>query len=264
MQRAHLFELEDYAWLPKALRDGGTDFLDFAFDRIGFYDGVADTLIALLRRTGAARVIDLASGGGGGTLQLLRRVRAAGLTTEFVFSDSFPNEAGRARIAALGDPQVHYSPDPLDAMSGGGPEPGLRTMSGALHHFTPDAVQAMITGIVQKRAPLAFFDVASSKALRSLPVVFAPVAMSANMLMLFVATLLVVPWLRPFRPSRLLLTYLVPLIPLLVAWDGTVSALRAYSPEELLALVQGVPGADGYHWNAGVAGRALFLTGEPR
>lgn len=263
MQRIHLFELEDYGWLPRPIRDGGTDFLDFLFDRMGFYDGVADKLVALLQRTGASRVVDLASGGGGGTLHLRRAVRAAGLSTEFVFSDGFPNEAGQARIAALGDPASRYQVEPLDAMSGGGAQSGVRTMSGALHHFTPDAVAQLVGGIVQQRAPLAFFDVASSSGLRKLPVVFAPLAMSVNMLMLFAATLVVVPFLRPLRATRLLLTYVLPLIPLLVAWDGTVSALRAYSPDELLAIVRAVPGAEGYRWESGVAGRALYLTGEP-
>lgn len=264
MQRLHLFELEDYGWLPAPIRDGGTDFLDFAFDRLGFYEGVAAKLVELLRRTGARRVIDLASGGGGGTLQIRRHVRAAGLPTEFVFSDGFPNEAGRARVIALADPASSYLREPLDAMSGGGSQPGVRTMSGALHHFTPDAVGKIIAGIVQERAPLAFFDVASSPAVRRLPLVLAPLMMSVNMLMLFAATLAVVPFLRPFRISRMLLTYLLPLIPTLVAWDGTISALRAYSPDELLAIARGVPGADGYRWDAGVAGKALYLTGEPR
>lgn len=264
MQRVHLFELEDYGWLPRVIRDGGTDFLDFAFDRIGFYDGVADKLVALLRRTGGSRVLDLASGGGGGTLQIRRRVRGAGLATEFVFSDGFPSEAGQARIAALGDPATRYRSEAVDAMSGGGGESGVRTMSGALHHFTPDAVREIVAGIVQKRAALAFFDVAASPAMRKLPAVLVPLPIAVNLLMLFVATLAVVPFLRPFRFSRLLLTYVVPLIPLLVAWDGTVSALRAYSPDELLAIVRDIPGAESYTWEAGVVGKALYLTGEPR
>ncbi len=68
---------------------------------------------------------------------------------------------------------------------------------------------------------------------------------------------------RPFRLSRLLLTYPLPRIPLLFGWDGTVSALRAYLPDELLAIVRAVPGAETYTWSAGVAGKALYLTGVP-
>jgi hypothetical protein len=264
MQRLHLFELEDFDWFPAVIRDGGTDFLDTAFDRVGFYSGVAGTLIALLHRTNATQILDLASGGGGGTLQLRRYVRAAGLPTAFQFSDRFPSEAGGVRVGLLGDPQTRYLAEPVDAMDGGGDGPGLRTMAGALHHFTPEAVREIFAGIVRRRAPLAFFDIAPSPALRRMPSVFLPLAMAANMLLLFVAALLVVPFLRPLRLSRLFLTYVVPAIPLLIAWDGTVSALRAYTVEELLTLARSVPGAERYDWQAGTVGRALYITGEPR
>ena len=55
-------------------------------------------------------------------------------------------------------------------------------------------------------------------------------------------------WCHWSGRSRLLLTYVLPVIPLLVAWDGTASALRAYTPQELLALAASVPGAERYTW----------------
>jgi hypothetical protein len=82
--------------------------------------------------------------------------------------------------------------------------------------------------------------------------------------MLFAASLAIVPAVRPFRMSRLLFSCLPPLIPFVVAWDGTVSALRAYTPDELLAIARTVPGGGRYHWRAGSAGRALYLTGVPK
>ncbi|HPH29890.1 MAG TPA: hypothetical protein PLA87_23765 [Pseudomonadota bacterium] len=263
MQRVNLFEFEDFDWLPAPIRDGGTDLLDLGFRRIGFFDGVAHKLIETLQVTGATRVLDMCSGGGGGTLQLLDHVRATGLHTEFVFSDRHPNAAGITRVAQRMDPSAHYERQPLDAMTAFGSHAGLRTMSGALHHFTPDAVQAILAAVIERRAPLAFFDIAASPVLRQLPIGLAPLAMIPNMLMLFVASLLAVPFLRPFRLSRLLFTYVLPLIPALVAWDGTASALRAYSPDELLSLAQAVPGAAGYRWESRVIGSALYLTGVP-
>lgn len=264
MRRIHLFELEDFDWVPSAIRNGGTDLLDFGFDRLGFYDGVAPKLVEFLEETGAKRVVDLCSGGGGGTLQMRRRVRESGLEVAFELSDLHPNEAGIARVAALGDPLTTYRAEPVDAMSGGGDLEGVRTMSGALHHFPPDAVRALIAAVVARRAPLAFFDVAASPAIRKMPAPFAPLVFGANAAMLFVATLATVPFVRPFRTSRLVLTYLLPLIPVLVAWDGSVSALRAYSPDEVLAIARSVPGADDYVWDAGRSGPALYLTGRPR
>ena len=97
-----------------------------------------------------------------------------------------------------------------------------------------------------------------------MPTILAPLAMAPNLAVLFVGALVAAPLVRPVRASSFLLTYLLPCIPALVAWDGTVSALRAYTPEELLDAAHAVPGADGYLWNAGVRGRAVFLTGIPR
>lgn len=264
MRRIQLFEFEDFERVPSAIRDGGTDLLDFGFDRLGFYDAVAPKLIALLDETRATRVIDLCSGGGGGTLQMRRAVRESGNEVEFVLSDLHPNQAGIARVAALGDPLTRYRAEPVDAMTAGGELDGVRTMSSALHHFPPDTVRTLIAATVARREPLAFFDVAASPAVRRMPAPFVPLLFGVNASLLLVASLLGTPFVRPFRPSRLLLTYLLPLIPLLVAWDGTVSARRAYSPDELLELARSVPGADAYRWDAGIGGNALYLTGVPR
>ena len=112
---------------------------------------------------------------------------------------------------------------------------------------------------------LGFYDgVAASPAVRKLPLPLAPLAMCANMAGLFVATLIATPFVRPIRLSRFALTYALPAIPALVAWDGTVSALRAYAPDELLALAHSAPGAEGYDWDAGTSGSALYLIGTPR
>ena len=204
------------------------------------------------------------SGGGGGTLALVTRVRAAGRAVELILSDRFPSASGRARVQRLGDPSTVYLAQPVDAMQGGGELAGVRTMASALHHFAPRDVRAIVAAVVARRAALAFVDVAASPGLRRLPTILAPLAMAVNMAVLFGGALFATPLVRPVRASRLVLTYLLPCIPLLVAWDGTVSAVRAYTPEELLEAAHGAPGADGYLWNAGVRGRAVFLTGIPR
>lgn len=264
MDRVHLFELEDFDWMPAPIRDGGTDLLDLAFDRMGFYAGVAPKLAEVLRETGKTEIVDLCSGGGGGTLQTWRLLDdATRAKVSLRLTDRHPNAAGIARTVALSDARVRYEPASVDAMQGGGERSGVRTMSGALHHFTPESVKDLIAGIVARREPLVFFDVAASPGLRKTPIVFVPIAMLVNMLALFVGSLFLVPLARPFRLSRVLLTYPLPAIPALVAWDGTVSALRAYLPDEVLAIARAVPGGDRYTWSAGVEGRALWVTGVP-
>jgi hypothetical protein len=59
-------------------------------------------------------------------------------------------------------------------------------------------------------------------------------------------------------------TYLVPVLPLAILWDGVVSYLRAYTQEELLAIAP-----DGYRWTAGrsraknVPGAMTYFVGLP-
>ena len=43
--------------------------------------------------------------------------------------------------------------------------------------------------------------------------------------------------IRPLRPIWLFFTYVVPVIPVFIFWDGVVSCLRVYSPKQLEELV---------------------------
>ena len=84
------------------------------------------------------------------------------------------------------------------------------------------------------------------------------------------AMLLFTPFVRPFRWSRLFFTYLVPLIPMLVLFDGTVSMMRVYMADELRELFQQVPDYDSYVWDigsiatGGISTGPSYLIGVPR
>jgi hypothetical protein len=58
------------------------------------------------------------------------------------------------------------------------------------------------------------------------------------------------PFFKPFRWSRLLFTYIIPLIPLCTMWDGCVSVLRFYSMKEMERLTSEVS-FRGYQWSVG-------------
>jgi hypothetical protein len=262
MQRIHLVELEDLPWMPAVLTDAARDLLDLFFARLRFYGGVIPRLVDLVRASGVKRVMDLGSGGGGGVLAATRALREAGLTDVAVtLTDRYPNASARERIRAQGDPLLDYASEPVDALSTHAGEPAIRTMFGALHHFRPDDVRRLVGAAVADGVPIAVFD--SRAALRRLPVGLAPLAALPNMLILGLVTWFLTPLVRPFRLERWLLTYVLPLIPLLFAWDGTMSALRSYTADEVLQLAKSVPGADRYVWAAGEHGSAVYLTGRP-
>jgi len=270
VQRVQLIELEDLPWFPRAIRDGGTDVLDLMFARMGFYRALVPELVALMETTGMHRLVDLCSGGGGGAMAMRALLYEQGHAQgrrdlELVLTDRYPNAAAAARVRELGDPGVRWHDEPVDAfhVSPGLPT-GIRTMYGALHHFRPQDVQRLVQAAVDDGVPLAFFDGAAPPILRKLPGALVPAFAVPNALLLTAVSLALVPFVRPFRLSRVLLTYAVPAIPLLFAWDGTVSALRMYTPEELLALAHAVRGSERYAWTAKRGGPALCLIGHPK
>ena len=265
MKRMHLVEFEDLPWVPAVMRDGARDVLDVLFARVHFYRPLAPKLMALITATGEARLLDLCSGSGGGALAMHRLFEEAGRRDVAVeLTDLYPNDAVRDRVSRLAHPQLHYRREPLDARHAPGELPGIRTLFSSLHHFQPLQIQELLGSAVAARAPIAVFDVAASPVLRQLPAVLTPLVAVPNLVLQFLMCLLLTPLVRPVRLSRLAWTYLLPAIPLLYAWDATVSALRAYAPDEVLALAQTVPGAGGYVWESGRLGKALFLTGRPR
>jgi hypothetical protein len=77
----------------------------------------------------------------------------------------------------------------------------------------------------------------------------------------------VTPILRPFSWRRLVFTYLVPLLPLAIWWDGVVSNLRAYSLRELDELTRELSGP-GYAFETGELSAGpvtiTWLAGRPR
>jgi hypothetical protein len=83
------------------------------------------------------------------------------------------------------------------------------------------------------------------------------------------AVWLLTPAIRPFRWSRLFWTYVVPVVPAAMMFDGVVSCPRIYTPGEMKAMAVEVGGA-AFDWEAGTdypPGSVMpipYLIGLPR
>ena len=134
---------------------------------------------------------------------------------------------------------------------------GFRTLFSSLHHFRPAEARALLAAARDAGVGLAAFEATQ----RSVPAVMAT-------LLLPVAALLAMPFIRPRRASRFVFTYLVPVLPLAIWWDGVVSCLRTYTVSELQRLADGL-GGDRYRWHASAVRNQhtpfpiTFLIGEP-
>jgi hypothetical protein len=253
LRRRQFFEVLDQAWCPAAVRHGATDCLEAIISRADVYRTVQADIFRAISDSGAACVVDLCSGGGGPWLSPgWRAALAQQGPLKVVLTDKFPSDVLSARLQE--DPSITCLDVPVDAVSVPESLSGFRTIFSSFHHF-PDTVAREVLGdAVQRREGFAMAEVTSRTPRAFATILFMPV---------FVW--LLTPFMRPFRWSRLLLTYLVPLIPLVVLWDGIVSCFRTRTPEELLELSSSFPQ---YDWTAGYAKGSwlspVYLIGRSR
>ena len=109
--------------------------------------------------------------------------------------------------------------EPVDATTVPRTLPGVRTMFSAFHHFRPAEAKAILRNAFEGDRTICIFEGGSG----TLPGL-------ATMVLVPLSVLALMPLVRPFRWSYVLLTYLLPVIPLTILWDGVVSMLRVYSP----------------------------------
>jgi len=250
MNRLHLFEVVDLPICPAVVRDATTDFIAFMLNSHRGFNTLAPKLSAVLERTQATRIIDLCSGGGGPWLTLEREL-AKTHDVSVVLTDLFPNRNCRDTMRDS-EGKISCLSEPVDATRVPEELQGLRTIMSSFHHFRPEKARSILADAVAKRQPIVIIEGSDSR-LRGL-----------LMMMLWPALMMLfMPLVRPFRSSRLLLTYVLPVLPLVGLWDGSVSMLRTYSPEELRLMVDAVPDHESFEWEIGtqpVTGSPLGLT----
>ena len=257
-QRYQLFEFEDLPWFPDFLRHNMMDFLRFAISTLRVYEPIVPLLREIVTKAARPEILDLGSGGGGG----IKGVHAA-LTNQMqqpvpiTLSDLYPNIPAFELVKKETAGAIDYVTQPIDATDVPTHYTGCRTIFSAFHHFRPAVAQAILADAAQKRVPIGVFEGASKSYLEIILAI----------LLFPIVFLVATPFMRPFRLSRLVFTYLIPLIPLCTIWDGCVSILRIYTPQHLLKLTQGIPSGH-YTWRAGKVKhktglKIIYLIGYP-
>ncbi|MBT9391724.1 class I SAM-dependent methyltransferase [Hymenobacter sp. NST-14] len=239
--RCQLFEFEDLPWFPNVIRAGMMEYLRFMISALGTYQPVVPLLAEALSQTRQTRILELCAGAGGGTAGVLRRLRATGQPAARVcLTDLYPQPAAWQALRAA-NPGLEFEPLPVDATAVPAGLTGFRTVFSAFHHFPPAAAEALLADAVRQRTGIGVFEGAGKHWTELLLAVT----------VLPVAQLLITPFIRPFRFSRLLFTYALPLIPLFTIWDGCVSILRMYPPDQLRALARRADPQGTFRWEAG-------------
>ena len=241
MARMHLVELEDLSWWPADWRDAGTAYLRWAVQIGGQASALLPSIRRILEQSGDREILELCSGDGGPIRVLARALAAENAENgeapvRVLLSDLYPNRTAMAEVEAESGGMIRYYANPVDATKVPAELRGTRLMFNSFHHLAPLQAAEVLADAVRHHRSIGVFEIVSRGLFPMLGMLPTP--------LLFAVSL---PFRKP-RMSWLFWTYIVPVLPLFVLWDGLVSCLRVYSPEELQALIATVPGREGYNW----------------
>jgi len=257
MRRIQFIEIHEQPWFPRVLRDEVTDALQYGVGLLKAYAPVWPLLQRALESADCPSVVDLCSGGGGPWLSLCGSFNGSLAATRICLSDKFPNLAAFREAKGAGGERIVFCADPVDAMKVPRDLAGFRTVFSSYHHFSPHEARAVLQDAVDAGQGIGIFEIT-----RRTPAAIG--LMLPWSLLVFAST----AWARPFRWSRLFWTYVVPLIPFVVFFDGVISCLRTYRPGELREIIAKLQGRE-YQWqvgenSGGIAGMPItYAIGYP-
>jgi hypothetical protein len=257
--RMWLFEFEDLPWFPDIIRSAGTDFLRYFLIVNELYKPTISLIHQTLKEINEDKIVDLCSGGGGYIEQVYNEINnISERSISITLTDKFPNLKTYQFLKEKTNAGIDYAASSIDAANVPKELKGFRTMFSAVHHFQPEQITRVLQNAIENRSAIGFFDGGEKS-------IFAILG-----LMIFhpIAFLILTPFFKPFKLSRLFFTYIMPLVPIYTIWDGVVSILRMYKPEELLQIAESAD-AENYIWKSGKTKNrfgihATYLIGYPK
>ncbi|KAG8170040.1 hypothetical protein KVR01_000785 [Diaporthe batatas] len=251
--RMHLFEIDDQPWFPPWFRAKVQAALTQTWN----------SQIPLLQPVSPARMVsrllqahlgdrladhvfvDFCAGGGGPTPSIERYINqdTSQGPVQFVLTDLHPHIENWTR-ASRRSPNIHFSPSQIDASDAppdllanhlntnnalGSGKKQFRLFNLAFHHFDDPLARRILANTLQTSDGFAIFELQD----RSLRAFLACCLLGVGVLLS--APLFAWRWRSP---GTLFWSWVVPVLPFVLVYDGWVSSLRTRTPDEVEALLR--------------------------
>ncbi len=221
------------------------------------YEPVVPVLSGLMDKSGINTIIDLASGGGGPWPALAPELKKSHPGLKVILTDAYPNAKALKQVKERAEDSIEIMTQSVDALNVPDSLKGIRTQFLSLHHFRPEQARALFENAVKAQQSIAVFEFQKRSIAQIIQFALSPI---------FV--LLLTFTIRPVSITRLLFTYIIPVVPLFVMWDGVVSVLMTYTVNEIKQMIDSIPQMDTYFWDiCSTTGRGVTVfraVGTPK
>lgn len=254
--RKYLFEFEDFDWYPASFRNIQTDFLQLIMQTFDVFVNVYPKIFKVVKKTNHKNFIDFCSGGGGVILHL-RKAFKENFSEEFnaVLTDKYPNVEAFKKLNKSTNGEVKFSEDSVDVTEINDDFIGFWTVFNAFHHLSPFAATKFLNKAVEKSMPIAIVEPLDKNIFT---IFFQSVFLVLFMFLSF-------PFLKTFTLKTFLFTYLIPVIPFCVVWDGWISVLKVYRKVDVKKMVSIADQDKKYTWEIGLEkhkfGKVSYIIG---
>jgi len=265
MTRKTLFEFEDFDWLPSSIRAGITNLIIVFHRMMGTEEVLVGLIQSIHQKQAFNSIVDLGSGSGGPMPGVVKHLNATEeVDLKLILTDLHPDPAVVQKINQAEGPTVQYHHQSIDATKIEAAPAGLKTMIAAFHHLSPAQAKQLLHGAAKAKEPVLIYEVAKNNVPFPIWCLFLPL----GLIILAIMTLFMTPFVKKLSLSQVFFTYLIPVIPIIYAWDGQASLMRTYTFDDIQSMIADSD-QESYSWevtdalNAKGKKQGYYILGMP-
>lgn len=254
MKRVQLFEFEDFGWFPSWFRSCMTRVLAVLHKVLGTQEVVSHLLREVREKHTFSQVVDMGSGAGGIMPDVMKQLNSElDEPVALMLTDLHPNQDLIQIWKDNPVEHVSYREISLDATALGDAPEGLKTMMNSFHHMTPTHAKHILRSAYENQQPILIYEMGENM----MPLVLWWLQLPIQLLLVGLSCLFLTPLARPLTLRQIVFTYLIPIIPLVYAWDGAASMPRTYTFDDVNEMLDAEGLRDSsYQWEIAHAKRS--------
>lgn len=225
-----LSEFGDLSWVPSLYHIYLRKYLVFFYKLFGYYKLWVPCFTRFLEQTAQKTYMECCSGAGDPLPLIVGQTEnQTTANKKFLLSDIQPHSQFTEHFNNNEDSPFHYIESSIDITLEQNNHPHPKIFINSFHHLTPEQVDNLLINNLKNGYSLLILEYVRKTPMGYLSMLISPLIIA-----------LTLPFVVSPRhlPVMALFTYLLPLFPLMLLWDGIISCAHEYNGHDLEKIVE--------------------------